>query len=679
MFQPLCAQSGNNKIEVIAKNIEGTKEKVNATDGVVVYYQDSIIKATSVSYDKESKVLVLDGEIEMIGYEGIKEQSNHMEINTETKEVKFETLFLVSQNDVWLFSDKASRSNNKYTLGRSVLSSCDIENPLWKISFARSKYNSEKKYMKLYDVKAYFLDVPFFYSPYLAFSTNNQRSSGLLFPLFGHTEEEGVVYEQPIFWAISPSMDMEFNPQLRTDRSIGLYTTWRFVDSNHSSGKLRVGYFRDSDAYRERKGAKDQNHYGLEFMYDSQGLFDFAKVYGFLDGLYVDITLLNDIDYINLQKTSLFHFGLTPLQESKLNYYYYNNDYYIGVNAKYFIDTRKEDNSDTLQIVPSINAHKYLSPLYFKNLTYSLDAHINNFYREQGATLSQAELKIPFEFSESFFDDFLKVSIGEELYYSKFYFGNSRYRNDEFGYYSNIHKIKMYTDLTKKYKNMTHVLQPSIEYIKPGDERENPVAFTALEKKQKKLFAVGLPEEQYRIGVQHYLYDESTHLKFFQRLNQIYYPNRVYNWGDLENEMQYNWTHFSMYNNFSYSYEFGKIRESSTMISLYRDKYFFSLGHTYKNKLPDDVADFELANDMFFDFNYRFSSRISLNGGLTYSLDKATSRQWRFGGKYEKDCWTVDASMRQDITPRPTGYTKDNSFYIQFNFIPFGEVGTGSR
>ncbi len=35
------------------------------------------------------------------------------------------------------------------------------------------------------------------------------------------------------------------------------------------------------------------------------------------------------------------------------------------------------------------------------------------------------------------------------------------------------------------------------------------------------------------------------------------------------------------------------------------------------------------------------------------------------------------ASVRQDITPRPTGFTTDNTFYVQLNFIPFGGVGTG--
>ena len=57
-------------------------------------------------------------------------------------------------------------------------------------------------------------------------------------------------------------------------------------------------------------------------------------------------------------------------------------------------------------------------------------------------------------------------------------------------------------------------------------------------------------------------------------------------------------------------------------------------------------------------------------------MDDASSKQWRFGGSYHRDCWSVDASIRQDITPRPTGYSIDDTFYVQLNFIPFVSLGT---
>jgi LPS-assembly protein len=675
-IQTLYAAEEKNKIEVSAEHLETTETTVKATDGVVVYYQDSIIKADSAFYDKKTKLLILDGDVEMIGYQGTKEHVKHLEIQTESSEVTFEELFFVSENDVWLFSDHAHRSEGNYTFGRSILSSCDVNDPIWKMAFSNALYDSEARYMKIYDAKVYFEDIPILYTPYLAFSTHKERSSGLLFPLFGYTSEEGFIYEQPIFWAISPSMDIEFNPQIRTNRSIGGYATLRFVDSDHSSGKLRVGYFKDKESYTEENNLDNSTHHGMEFNYESSKIFSDKLPKGFTDGLYVNTTFLNDIDYLNLQKTHLQHFGLSPLQESRLNYFLYNNDYYTGINAKYFIDTRKNNNDDTLQILPSAQFHKYLDHIIWDDFTYNIDFQIKNFDRKEGVTLKQAEMKVPLEFSTSFFDDFVNISLSEDLYYSKYFFGNDSYTYDDFQYYSNIHKVKLFTDLTKNYGDFIHVLQPSLRYIRPGHESESPINFDNLTEKQKELFSVGLPEEHYELALSQYFYDRSMKLKFYQRLAQRYYTDREYKYSDISNEMQYNWKKWQFYNNLVYTPEFNKVHESSSRISLNETEYRVTLGHTFKQVLTAQSSVIT-ANDVNFNFGYTFNNRIKFNGGFTYNVDDASSKQWVFGGSYHRDCWSVAASVRQDITPRPNNeYTTENTFFVQFNFIPFGGIGT---
>ncbi len=674
-MQTVYAVEEKNKIEVNAQYLDATETTVKATDGVVVYYQDAVIKASSAFYDKKTKLLILDGNVEVIGYKGAKEHIEHLEIQTENQEVTFEELFFVSENDVWLFSSKARRSEGNYTFGTTILSSCDVNDPIWKMIFSNSLYNSEEKYMEVYDAKLYFWDIPILYTPYLAFSTHKERSSGLLFPMFGYASDEGLIYEQPVYWAISPSMDIEFNPQIRTSRSVGLYSTLRFVDSNHSSGKLRVGYFKDKESYVRENNLPNGSHYGVEFNYESSKVFTDNLPQGFTDGLYINTTFLNDIDYLNLQKTHLEHFGLVPLQESRLNYFLHNDKYYTGLNAKYFIDTRKEENDDTLQILPSVELHKYLDYFLWDNLTYSVDFQFKNFDREKGATLKQAEVKIPLEFTTSFFDDFVNVSLGEDLYYSKFFFGNDSYMYDEFEYYSSIHNVKLFTDLTKNYDNFIHIVQPSLQYVRPGNESENPITFERLTEEQKELFSVGLPEEHYAFSLSHYFYDKNMKLKFYQRFSQKYYVDRAYKFSDISNEMQYNWKKWQFYSDVVYAPEFKAIRESSSRISLHETEYHFTLEHTYKRVLADQSSILP-ANDVNFNFGYTYNQRVNFYGGLTYNVDDSSSKQWRFGGGYKEDCWSISASIRQDITPRPTGYTTDNSFYIQFNLIPFGGVGT---
>ena len=672
----LSASVNKDKIEIKARNVESIGQIITAKDNVVVHYDGMVIKATVAHFNKETKMLVLDGNIETIGYKGSKEHSDHMEINTDTKEITFEELFLVSENDVWIMSKDVNKKDRQYKLGTSLLSSCDISDPLWTMRFSDSTYNADENYIKVYNAKVYMWDVPVFYTPYLAFSTNKQRSSGLLFPLLGYNANEGFIYEQPIFWAISPSVDIELNPQIRTSRSIGGYSTLRFVDSNHSKGTLRAGYFKDQSSYVNEYHLPNDVHYGLEFNYESSEVFKNYLPKGFEDGLYANTTYLNDIDYLRLQKNNLTHFGLNPLQESRINYFAQSNDYYLGLNAKYFIDTRRGvDDDKTLQILPTIQMHKYLEHFISKNFTYSADFKINNFDRKKGATMQQAELRIPLEFTTSFFDDFVNLSFNEAFYYSKFFFGNGDFVYDDFQYYSNIHKVKLFTDLTKKYDGFIHVLQPSLTYLKPGSENQSPIEFSQLDDAQKELFTVGLPEEQYQFALSQYFYDDNAKLIFYQRLIQKYYTDRAYQFADLNNEMQYNFDTLSIYNIIGYSHEFNKIRFSSSSLTFKQPDYRITLGHSYKKVLADEPKS-RSANDINFDFAYTYNEKIRLSGGLTYNIDDSTSKQWKVGGSYYRDCWSVAASIRQDIRPTSAGAISENTFYLQLNFTPFGSIGT---
>jgi len=667
-------------VEVNAIDVNSSGDIIEAHNGIEVIYQDTLIRANSAVFNKKTNILKVKGHVEIIGYNSTKELADEVDIDINSSKVEFKKLFMATENDIWISTLKAKQADGVYTTGASILSSCEVSNPLWKMAFDKSKYYKDDKYIKLYDTTMYFMDVPVFYSPYLAFSTNKERSSGFLFPLFGYSDDEGFIYEQPIFWAIAPNMDMEFNPQIRTDRSFGGYSTFRFVDSAHSKGGLRVGYFKDKSSYALLHPNDEDSHYGAEFRYDSSLLFS-QYLSGYQDGLYINAIYLNDIDYLNLQKTSFGDFGESSLQESKLNYYLQNNDFYMGINAKYFIDTRTNVNQDEiLQILPSINLHKYLSEFLFKNLTYSVDMHFDNYYRKEGVNLKQLELSVPIDYTFFLFDDYLGISLSEDLYYTKLFFDKGEFEYDQFRYSSSLHKIKIYSDLTKKYDTFTHVMQPSLEYIKPGFESQHPVSVDEFNENQQELFDVGLPRENFKLSFNQYFYTSDMKLKFYQHLSQIYYSEKTtlkpYKLGDLYNEMEYNIGKWKLYNEMIFSHHYSKIRESSSFIKYNNSTYSLAFRHTYRDILGDeDGIKLDKANEVGMSFRYTYNQHWSYNGALTYNIDESSSKQWKLGAKYKQDCWDVSFSIRQEIIPRPTGSDTLNSFYIMMNFVPFASVG----
>jgi LPS-assembly protein len=669
----------NIPVEVNAYDINSSGDIIEASNGIEVIYQDSIIRANRVIYNKKTKKLKLIGDVEMIGYNATKEQAKEIDIDLNSTQVEFKKLFLTTDNDIWIASKKAKKQNDIYTTGASVLSSCDISNPIWKLAFDESKYDKSKEYIELYDTTMYFMDVPVFYSPYLAFTTNNQRKSGFLFPLFGYGGDDGFIYEQPIFWAIAPNMDLEFNPQIRTKRSYGGYSTFRFVDSAYSQGGIRAGYYKDKSSYHS-ENSEDDSHYGVEFRYDSSKVFS-KYLDGYSDGLYINAIYLNDIDYLNLQKTSFSDFGQSALQESTLNYYIQNNDYYVGINAKYFIDTREDvDDDTTLQILPSIQLHKYLDEIFFKNLTYSIDMHMDNYYRKEGVNLKQVRFEIPIEYTLSLFDDFLGISFSENIYYSKYFFSNGDFSYDRFRYVSNLHKIKLFSDLSKRYSGFVHVLQPSVLFMTPGFESQEPISSSEFSDDQQALFDVGLPQKHYELALNQYIYNNTMDLIFSHRVYQMYYAEktlvRPYRWADLHNEITYNIKHWQLYNDLAYSYHYSKIRESSSYIR-YKDEILsFEISHIYRDILGDEEnINLEAANELGVAFDYIYNEHWDFNGALTYNIDESSSKQWRVGFRYKEDCWNFSFAIKQEIIPRPNGSDTQNSFNILMNFVPFAEVG----
>jgi LPS-assembly protein len=488
----------------------------------------------------------------------------------------------------------------------------------------------------------------------------------------------GFIYEQPIYWAINASMDLEVNPQIRTNRGYGIYSTFRFVDSDHSSGGIRLGYFRDTKDFQEREGTKEIDHYGVEVRYDSTKIISDLFPEGFKDELYLNGIYLNDIDYLNLQQSQFSTFGQVAFQESRLNYFLANDTYYFGLNAKYFINTEAPNNDTTIQQLPAIQLHKYLDRLIWDNLTYSVDLQMKNFDRLEGSTMKQAEMRVPFEFTTAFLDDFVNLSLGETLYYNRSSFGNGDYIHNDFQFFNNYHSARIFSDLTKKYGEFIHVVQPSVSYLLPGSEYQSPVNFEDLSQEQKDLFVVSPKEECYTLALSQYFYDNSMNLKFYQRISQRYYADRPYKYADLTNEMQYNWGKWQFYSDITYAWEFSEIRESSTRVSLYENNYNFSLSHTFKQNLSDTIIDVS-SNDINLNFGYRWNDHFHLHGGITYNIDTSESKQWLFGGEYKQDCWGVKAALRQDITPRPGNKaTTENSFYIQFDLTPFVSIGSAS-
>ena len=79
-----------------------------------------------------------------------------------------------------------------------------------------------------------FKGVPLLYTPYLSFSFNNQRKSGLLAPTIGSTSRSGFEVSTPFYWNISPNMDATLATRVLSRRGVQLQGEFRYLEENFS-------------------------------------------------------------------------------------------------------------------------------------------------------------------------------------------------------------------------------------------------------------------------------------------------------------------------------------------------------------------------------------------------------------------------------------------------------------
>ncbi|MEQ1488111.1 MAG: LPS-assembly protein LptD [Methylotenera sp.] len=79
-----------------------------------------------------------------------------------------------------------------------------------------------------------FKGIPILYTPWISFSFNNQRKSGLLAPTYGTTTKSGLELSVPFYWNISPNMDATLAMRALSKRGVQLQGEFRYLEENFS-------------------------------------------------------------------------------------------------------------------------------------------------------------------------------------------------------------------------------------------------------------------------------------------------------------------------------------------------------------------------------------------------------------------------------------------------------------
>ncbi len=665
------------KFQVIANNANTKNNIVIAEGDVVVFSPTYFITAQKVIYDKEKGTFELFDDVVIVKDNNIQTKSEYAFLNVNTDDLyQNPNMFYEEESSIWISSKESDKKNNTVNLEESILSSCDCIDPDWSIRSSTVDYDTEDKWLNTYNTTLYIKDFPILYTPYLGFSTDKSRRTGLLPPVIGYSQSEGVFYSQPIYFAPAPNYDFELIPQVRTDRGYGTYLYYRYADSPNSTLKLSSGFFKEKNGYYEEYDLRSKRHYGASLDYERVNLFSNSK--DSKDGIFASLRYLNDVEYRSLEDDR-FEESTERQIESKINYIYDTPSYFLGSYMRYYIDTQKESNGDTLQELPKLQAHSYNRPIFLDKLLYSADLKYTNHYRRKELNANQYELNIPISYSFSLFDDYAKLVLKHEISANKFQYSNDNTSRDfEDGTYIESNStIALHSDLVKPYEDFIHTVNLSVDYNHSESlEKDGDLYSLTNDNIVLSPFPIEKSSDSINLGINQSFYDKEdlTQIVNHKLKQSILYDDfdnpKLQN---MENQIIYNYFLGTISNKLVYNHQDDKLIESSSNFSLTYENFDLKLGH-YMSKETENSEKENLESYNIY-AKYKFSDDYSIGYSTNYNLeDKIRSKQALIFNINDK-CWSLDIKYEKEITPASTvdlEPIKQDIVYLQLFLKPIG-------
>ena len=684
------------KLEIYAGSIDSQGNQVRLDGDVSVVYGEYFLHAKRALYNRQNGELELFGDVRA-NYAGeYKLLGKYARLNVQSKEKLFRPFYMLEKKSrVWLSGNEGCGRGDDISIDGGVVSGCDPKDPLWKMEFSSSQYNTQSQWLNLYNARFNLYDILVFYTPYFGYSLDTTRATGLLVPTFGLSSKEGFYYEQAFFIAEQNWWDLELKPQIRTSRGEGIYSELRFVDSKVSRGSLRGGYFREKPEYALENKLLYEEHSGFNLKYDNKDVINQWTDLGLSgqSGLYLDINNMSDVDYLNLSSNNALNNTTATQVLSRANLFYNTELDYFGVYARYYKDLTLENNENTLQKLPTLHYHSYLDTLFNDTLYYHLDVKSDNIYRQINTTAIQTNINVPITLQTSLFDEYLLLSYTSDSFaqhsdFSKEQEGVSWEYNNGF-LAKNSNEFRASTLLAKAYEEKTHVIDFGLLYTTSGLEYRSGFykdykKLCGLEQGdesgfcENEFYNITNTRESLQIDFTQFLYNLQGEQALYHRIAQTVSYEKGKSLGELENELEYQINRYArFYTDIFYNYDAKKFSKALNQFSFSYKGVELSLSHLYRDTLLKQKENTSyFTSTLRYTYNDNYSYRASLN----YDLQTRMKKSSEIGFMYKKRCWDFGLSFVENTRPiltRDIATSSSQDRYLMISIIlkPFMSTG----
>jgi len=261
---PVANTTDSQRIQLLSNNasvIQGNKAvfsgKVNFTQG------NRELSADEVILYQLTNILTAEGNVVLADTTStIKGQS--LKANLDTKDAELSQVEYLLNGEAGNGQAKKiyiTDSGDNILMQRSTYTECPTGDNSWVLRASAIDIDNVDESAEAYNATLYFKDVPIFYMPYFTYPISNKRRSGLLFPSFESSLENGITYSQPIYWNIAPNYDMEIIPTYMSERGLELTTKFRYLIDGQQ-GNINVEYLANDKKTNTNRSLYHWSHNG---------------------------------------------------------------------------------------------------------------------------------------------------------------------------------------------------------------------------------------------------------------------------------------------------------------------------------------------------------------------------------------------------------------------------------
>ncbi len=199
-------------------------------NGRVRVRQDArTVTSDSVNYDQKTGRVVVKGAVDFEDPKlRVRSDDGHYDINGAASfdQANFQ---LMDRNGRGFAKDINVLPDGKVKLDQVRYTTCPVGNEDWMLQASSLHLDTKVQEGVARNVTMRFKDVPIFYTPYISFPVGDERKSGLLFPSFGHSGNNGFELQVPYYFNLAPNYDLTLTPGLLSARGVQLGEQFRYL------------------------------------------------------------------------------------------------------------------------------------------------------------------------------------------------------------------------------------------------------------------------------------------------------------------------------------------------------------------------------------------------------------------------------------------------------------------